>query len=366
MKIDNSDYSVIFEHGKVKKISPKLQDDAELREYIYNTRFIVSDGKKYDLEDRESVLSIEIPDYLPVTASLESPTEYLEYILQRKASAISKENRKQAIILLSKSNQLMLYSTYKHDRETYYRIVNWLEQDLDFDLAERWKHWIEEHVQSLEEEAYERFQRTLETCQELGTDLVEIPWCGGMSAVVAKYQGRVYSISGTDKRFPPLPNFIMQQGFVEPPFYGSIDPYFEFNGTIYYKGKNVDAKRISWRKFKDDRSPEEIEAYQKRRKTQFEKEQSKRNLYAFNRLRAKFPELTPKSLSTIYRWRDSPKPQYREKYDAIMRAVQEIGFEFPAKTLNRLPEFEDPEPGYNGGKTSFLDKISKRAIALFK
>jgi len=356
MEIDNSTYKVIFKHGKVWAIMPTPPDDADIRDYTYNARYIVSDGKEYDLENRQSVLSIDIPDYLSFSSSMESPTGYLEYILQRKASAISKSNRKQAIILLSKSNQLMLYSPFKHNKETYYRIVNWLEQDLDFELADRWKQWIEAHVPTYEQEAHERSQETLAQCREFGTDLVEIQWCGAMSAVVAKYQGRVYSISGVDKRFPPLPDFIKTQGFVEAPFYGSIEPYFDFTGTIHYKGKEVNARKISWRAFKDDRSPEEKAAYMKRRTDALEKEQAKLNLYAFNKLRAALPDLTPKSLSTIYRWRDNPKPQYRAKYDALMEAIQDNGIEFPPKQLDMPPEPIDPEPSYNGGKRKLFWK----------
>ena len=349
MKIDNKKYIVYFQNGKVSAVVPPISNTADLRDYTYNARFIISDGKEYDLEDRQSVLSIEIPEYIPIN-TIESPTIYLEYILQRKASVLSYTNRQQAIILLSKSNQLMLYSSFKYNKEDFYRIVNWLEQDLDFELADRWKQWIQDNVPTYEQEEFEHFQETIAECRRLGTDLVEIQWCGGQSAVVAKYQGRVYSISGADKRFPPLPDFVKKQGFVEAPFYGRVDPYFDIVGTIYYKGKQVDAHKISWRAFKDDRSPEEKAAYQKLRLMLLEKEQAKLDLHAFNKLRAALPDLTPKSLSTIYRWRDNPKPQYRAKYDALMEAIQEAGIEFPPKNLELPPEPADPDPSYNGGK----------------
>ena len=84
--MDKEGYIVHFQHGKVYRVSPPIPPDADLRDYTYNARYIVSDGKRYDLEDRQSVLSIEIPDYLPPDASIESPTVYLEYILQRKCA----------------------------------------------------------------------------------------------------------------------------------------------------------------------------------------------------------------------------------------------------------------------------------------
>lgn len=347
--MDNQNYVVFFRHGKVYRVSPPIPVGADLRDYTYNARYIVSEGKEYDLEDRQSVLSIDVPDYQPQDASMESPTVYLEYILQRKASALSKTNRKQAIILLSKSNQLMLFAPMIYTEKDYYRIVNWLEQDLDFKLAERWKQWIKDNVPSPEQLGYEAFQRTLELCEQLGTDLVEVSWLGAMSAVVAKYQGRVYSLSGHDKKFPPLPTFIKERGYIEAPYFGVPSAYTALSDEILYKGKYVNAVKASWRPFKDDRSPAEIEAYQKRRKEALAEEQARINLHNLNLLRAEFPELMPKSMSTIYRWRDSKKTQYREKFDAVMRAAQEAGIDF-LKPLPMPPEPVDPEPKYNGGR----------------
>ena len=347
--MDKEGYVVHFQHGKVYRVSPPIPLDDDLRDYTYNARYIVSDGKRYDLEDRQSVLSIEIPAYLPPDASIESPTVYLEYILQRKASALSKENRKQAIILLSKSNQLMLYAPMNYTEKDYYRIVNWLEQDLDFSLADRWKQWIKEHVPSPEQMGYEAYQRTLETCEQLETDLVEIPWLGAMSAVVAKYQGRVYSLSGKNRKYPPLPAFIRERGYIEAPFFGVPTAFTGFSDEILYKGEYHNALKISWRPFKDDRSPAEKRAYQARREKALSEEQGRVNLHNLNLLRASYPDLIPKSMSTIFRWRDSDKPLYREKFASVMVAAEEAGIDF-LKPLSLPPEPVDPEPKYNGGR----------------
>lgn len=45
----------------------------------------------------------------------------------------------------------------------------------------------------------------IKNAKELGTDLLEADWFNGCCPMCQIYSGRVFSISGKDKRFPKLP-----------------------------------------------------------------------------------------------------------------------------------------------------------------
>lgn len=91
---------------------------------------------------------------------------------------------------------------------------------------------------------------------ENGQDLLYVNSVGITCPMCAQYQGRVYSISGKDKRFPPLD--------VRPPYHGhcvhSTSPWNEDYQT------SEDIKKMlkdSNRPFEDNRTEENIEKYKK-------------------------------------------------------------------------------------------------------
>lgn len=102
------------------------------------------------------------------------------------------------------------------------------------------------------------------------SDLLEMPYLGCACAECAKYQGRVYSISGTDKRFPKLPEFLKQTGKVHPGCRHYFRSYnIERTITKYIRDENgevitlqVDAVQNSNRPFTDDRTTWKINAYE--------------------------------------------------------------------------------------------------------
>ena len=51
--------------------------------------------------------------------------------------------------------------------------------------------------------------KMLNLAKEYGTDLIEVSVHGSPCEECAKYQGRIYSISGNDKRFPKYPDWLL-------------------------------------------------------------------------------------------------------------------------------------------------------------
>lgn len=55
-------------------------------------------------------------------------------------------------------------------------------------------------------------KKTLKDAKSLETDLLEMSEHEGTCPICAQYQGRVFSISGDDKRFPKLPDIVFKTG----------------------------------------------------------------------------------------------------------------------------------------------------------
>lgn len=338
------EYIPYFKYGRVKKLVPppptSLYEDRNL---INDAERIVSDGKMYDLTDIKSIYSIPVPDFGKMRrGSIESPVLYLEYVLRMHASFLwKKKEYSLALACLVKSTQMMLYSPIGHNRKTYYRVVDWYEELGELSRAAKWEQWIEDNVPKLKDTV---FERVMAQCQELNSDLVYTAWAGSQSAVAAKYQGRVYSISGKDKRFPPLPDFMKQ-----PQDICYLSGSFTYWGdkkldTIYYQGEDVDAVSASWRPFVDDRSEQEKLNYEKWKESIVQPIISRYNTRIYFRLKNFFPELLPKSRAAFYRI----VAANGQEYAVLIEALEQAGIPLPEKPTYIEPI--DPEPDYNGGR----------------
>lgn len=341
-------YTIFFIHGHVSKIQPKPAGRYyDNRDIIYDAVDIVSDGKRYNLEDIQSVLSIPIPKY-QITMFNSSVAEELgvtgciEYVLRMKASRHwERGNFPLAIACLEIATKIMPFSSVGWDKKDYYRIVNRLEELGRFADAEDWEKWINSNVPTLEEII---FNKVMEEVKSLKTDLVYTSWNGAASAVEAKYQGRVYSISGRDKRFPSLPDFMKKPQSICP----LTGAYKFWNDkeldTICCKGKYVHVFKASWRPFEDDRTKQDKNNYIKSVKDQEKREESEISRKVYYRLKYLIPDDIPKSVGAFSRM----KNQNSDKYKNIVEKAKEAGFIFPEMSV-RILEPEDPEPEYNGG-----------------
>lgn len=337
------EYIPYFRYGRAYKLVPPPPNSLyEDRGFINDAEKIVCDGKMYDLTSEESIYSIPIPDYGQIRReSIESPVLYLEYVLRMHASYLWKKKEYHlALVCLGKSTQMMPFSPIGHRKETYYRIVDWEEELGKFQKAAEWEQWIEDNAPNLEQDV---FTNVLDRCRTIGSDLVYCSWSGAQSAATAKYQGRVYSISGKDKKFPALPDFMKRPQnvcYLSGPFTYWGDKSLD---TIFYKGKDVNAVSVSWRPFKDDRSPQEIAGYKNSIEKIMQPLESRYRQRVYFRIKYFLPEYLPKSRSAFNRM----AAENSEEYKALMQAVEASGIPLPEKPVYKEPI--DPEPDYNGG-----------------
>lgn len=145
------------------------------------------------------------------------------------------------------------------------------------------------------------FKITLKNARKLGTDLLEADFPNPSDEKTAMYRGRIYSISGKDKRFPKLPKDIFDTEIILYPFlYGISEP-------LYCKpGKEIE---FSNRPFTDTRSPKEKQEYDDivRKKLETEK-----NHADYDWILKNLPEIAPKSLSGYVRMRNSNSANYQK------------------------------------------------------
>lgn len=341
------DVTVFFQNGQVVKMLPEPTTSYyEVRDFINKATSIVSDGVAYNLKDKNSIYSIAVPKYVynhQNSHAIElGVTGYLDYVLRMHAGLCWRNKEYEiSIACLGKATQLMKYSTIGWQKKDFYRIVDWLEQIGRFEKANEWKEWIEKNVPSLQEEV---FHRTNASIDFLGTDLVYTSWAGSQSAATAKYQGRVYSVSGKDKRFPALPDFMKEPQEICPisgPFIFWNDKKLD---TIYYKGKNVHVFKASWRPFIDDRTEQEKNAYKSLQAKLAKQEEAKIARSVYFHLKYLLPDDAPKSLSAFSRM----KNECSEKYLILVEKAKNAGYVFPKMTVDFIDP-KDPEPNYKGG-----------------
>lgn len=358
--------TVFFKNGRVVSMNPKFRGPLtdmsvfdRMKQQIYSCNVVVSDGDTFDLRNKEQIYAIPIPDYAaanknhPVSTAL-GTTGYLEYVLRMKASQYKNMgNDDLAYACLGQANKLMLFSDMRWPEKEYWRIVEWLEKDGRFKLAAKWEDWIHENVPTLLDWSVHNFRQAVDECVEDGTGLIELSWEGAQCGTVAKYQGRVYSIPGYKNKFPIIPAFILENGYITPqgtvkayPFHMWNDPDLD---TINYKGENCPALKTSWRPFVDDRSPADKQNYYARMQEILEKEHKEKNRRLYIRLRYAFQDLCPERLSTFYGWTKT-KP---DRYQQIVDAAEAAGLDVPHQEFQMPDDLEPPDPdqSYRGGRT---------------
>lgn len=140
-----------------------------------------------------------------------------------------------------------------------------------------------------------------------GTDLVEMTSHRGCCGECAKYQGRVFSLTGKDKRFPRLP----EQVFT----YGGIHPGCRHNFYPFYYGLSKpicgakDIIRYSNRPFTDDRTSEEKAEYEAKRR---EEEALVKDRKDYELLCRKLPDAAPKSFNGYRRMKASGSKNFQQ------------------------------------------------------
>lgn len=254
---------VYYTGGHISGVIPNANDDIydQTNSTIYyNAIHIVVDGVEVDLTDADSIAHMPIASY----TSRYSGSVTIDLAYQLKMVAIREKDPKIASVLIPKTAELMKRSSITWNEKDYRRLA---EQLWYVDMVAEGDAFIKDYQCSFEEERahrnadrLNRFHETLEQCHEFGTDLVEMSRDGSTCEECAKYEGRVFSISGKDKRFPKLPEEVFKYGGMHSGCRHSFSPYIYGSSLAC---SSADAVEYSNRPFADERTDAQKEDYQK-------------------------------------------------------------------------------------------------------
>ena len=325
--------TIYFKNGKMYKVYPTD------KESWYDARYLVSDGKTYDLEDVKDIKRIPTPDFNKYDPMMEGygVTGSLDYVIRMKAAnarkkgliAESDELYKKAIVLMQKSG-------IGYDIKPYLYFAKDLLREGRFEESEREEKRAYTIFENLNKKiAYPHetlsqklFYDTLENCKRFKIDYIEMMWHNGTCEKCAIYHGRLYCISGKDKRLPKLPKFIIEKGGEIHPgcrhSFRCIDP--EIYETIPFRGGDADIFTVSNRPFIDDRTDEEKKA----REITLSKIKERNRPYItdtereYYHIKYTIPDVAPKSLSGYTRMKNSRTANFMKLVDAAKEKGIEI------------------------------------------
>ncbi len=175
----------------------------------------------------------------------------------------------------------------------------------------------------------ETINHVLKQAKEHNVDYVYVQ-SSSLCSECAKYNLRVYCISGKDKRFPKLPDYIRKHashcGFLIYSFIPGIN-YMRLSINKSLQDIN-EVITYSNRPFVDDRSDEQIESYNRRVKQCYQKwfdsingNQAK---LEYEQIKERFPDIAPKSQGAYYRMKKSNAKSYKAIVDQAIKAGIEI------------------------------------------
>lgn len=311
---DNYNVVVYFNNGNVCKVIPEPQGSYyDSRDMIYHADAIISDGVLYNLSDMESIQSIIPPTFADSNSDISKElgvTGCLDYVLRMKAGQYYNERNVQLCsTCLWKCTELMfLNPNGGWSKEDYMRLVYWHYELGMLDEAEKAQKFItiklhcQKDLNIFDKTAIQQFNSILSH----GIDLVVVSDYGhGCCEKCAPFRGRVYSISGKNKNYPKLPDYVKSHGNFHNGCRCCLNPYF--GGLIFFNGEQVDAIISSNRPFIDDRTQEEIDNYNKYLKLLEDKaleEETRlnnsilrgKNEKEFAYFRENYPEIAPKTI----------------------------------------------------------------------
>lgn len=162
---------------------------------------------------------------------------------------------------------------------------------------------------------------TLNQLTNLGYDLVQMSWHNSPCPICAQYEGRIYSISGNDSRFPPLEfaySSINSGGHanIHPNCRHILSPYIEEFADDLDHDIEFSREFLS-----DSEIQDRVSGY-------YEQQKEKRELYRDQRQYEKYKMVMGKKIGSFDKFRDKKqdpeeyeelKKQYREKKKELMR-----------------------------------------------
>lgn len=281
----------------------------------------VLSGSTLDMDSLEGINAIPVPTKKPTFHS-DDVKQDLSYKLQRKAKEHKKNGRMDlAIACLKKSNQIMPFSAFMYTRSDYMRLVEYLKKDRQFEEARKAETEIDNMFDGREINNNDRQKIVLTPfllAKQMGTDLVEAtehhPTCGEC----AKYQGRVFSISGKSKKYPKLPDIWYEFGGFHHGCRHELFPFFEGVSTPTYH-RNI--AEYSNKPFVDNRTKTEKKQWEDEEKAA---EQIERDKIDYDWIWENLPEIAPKSLSGYKRMKNINSENYQKLVDEAKKKGYQI------------------------------------------
>lgn len=260
-----------------------------------------------DLDSLEGINSIPNKQSILQSAKNGSLENTILAKLQKKATEHKKEgNIDLAIACLEKSFYIMLNSDYYWGAYAE-RYIKFLKNDRQFEKARN----VEKIILNMSTSHLNDIPEYIISAKQLKTDLVEASYPTLCDSETAKYRGRIYSISGKDKRFPHLTNEVKNCELDFYPFVlGASSPIF-----------CPETKEIEYsnRPFVDDRSSEEKKKYDAILKKQLSSNDNEEEYYW---LYEHLPEIAPKSLSGYSRMKNSKSKNFMK----IVAEAEKLGY----------------------------------------
>lgn len=183
----------------------------------------------YDLDSIDGINKIPVQKGLrcPFTTGV---TGQLYYFLRGKAYEHEKNGRmKLAVACMSKSSELAMldYGT-RIQKQELYPLVRILARDGQIDEAIAEKEYVDRYCQE-QRAILDKyiFREAIAYAKSLKTDFVIMSVHNITCSECAKYQGRVYSISGKSQKFPKIPGFFYETGRVHPGCSHVFSPYID-------------------------------------------------------------------------------------------------------------------------------------------
>ncbi len=309
------------------------------------------------LESHYDFNSIDGVNRIPLVKGLRCPTTrgvtgQLYYYLRKKAyDHEANGNMELAVACMRKSSELaMLDCGDRIQKEELYPLIRILARNGQIEEAVAEKEFVDKYCEQQRDNLdKELFNRAISDAKGVGTDYVIMSANGAVCPECAKYQGRVYSISGKSKKFPKLPEFFFETGRVHPgcthtfsPYIdGVTDPMLEYTLDVHPLKNKLYGRNIvvfSNRPFSDDRTEAvkvEANAYlskveaqntlDKRNEDCMIESEAKRGQEArdFRWLQENCPEKCPKSVTGFRRM----KTQNTRNYQALKQFAAEHGRE---------------------------------------
>lgn len=269
----------------------------------------------YDFNTIEGIQSIPVPCK---EVNNSSPTGEVYYYLKGKcfANYWNAGQTELALACLYKAQEFFYYFGLPH-RKDFIRLVVYLyaagkNEEAETELRRVDRYFANRDIQG--EMTQRAISNALEGARSLETDLIEVFSYSPSCAECAKYNNRIYSICGQDKRFPPFKAAYTKCSHSLKCL--SFSPFVEHVNVPAFECNNI--VEFSRRPFKDERSPDEIKRYdewaamiRQQQETDAKLEYSMiedakarwLDTQTLRWLQKEFPSLAPKSLSGYRRMR---------------------------------------------------------------